>query len=67
MTIEQIRLRVDDIRTLARVGDCEMAHSKEDDLLAEVLLAISKGAENPRELATESVKTFDISFSRWTA
>lgn len=67
MTIEEIEKRVQEIREIADDDDDEAAHSKEDDLRNDVLLAISKGASNPEELAYAVLKTGQIEFSRWCA
>lgn len=63
MTIEEVRDCVQRIRSLA--DDDEVAHSLEDALHREVLLAISKGA--PKELAGEALLTLHIEFHRWHA
>lgn len=66
MKINQIRKRVRYIKNGAD-GDDEAQHSHEDSLWEDVLLAISAGADNPRELATEALKTKKLGFQRWCA
>lgn len=66
MTVKEIQDRLEDIR-VKHDGDDEAQHSKEDNLWEDVLRAISKGAINPRELATAALKSKDLSFSRWCA
>jgi hypothetical protein len=47
--------------------DYEVAHSKEDDLHADVLAAIARGATNAQELAQAALKTEEIEFPRYCA
>ena len=66
MTPQEVRDRVDRIRD--EKGDPELAHGAEDSLWADVLKAIAAGAKGrSRDLATEALKTKDISFGRWCA
>lgn len=63
MTVDEIKERVSNIYIMQ--GDNEGAHSNEDRLWFEVLLAIGAGAENAQELAQEALKTHTIEFDRW--
>ena len=47
--------------------DPEVAHSQRDYLWECVLEAIVEGAENPKELAEEALKSEEIDFPRWCA
>lgn len=68
MTKEEITQRIADIEEIK--DDSEVAHSKEDGLYADFILAVAKGDIDPaelRELATLVLSTENISFSRWCA
>jgi CHASE3 domain sensor protein len=65
MTIEELAERIEEIRDLA--GDDEVAHSSEDRLRHDVLVAIAAGCDNARELAALVLTTSDIEFARWCA
>lgn len=66
MTLEKIQKGVERIRAMA--GDDEGAHSAEDSLRHEFILAVSKRAPEPfRTMAKEVLKTSDIEFARWCA
>jgi electron transfer flavoprotein alpha/beta subunit len=65
MTIEQVKERVERIRAAAR--DDEAAHSLEDALHEDVLVAIAAGAPDASELAREALMTRHIDFARWCA
>lgn len=66
MTVDEVRERVQQIRNMA--GDDERAHSAEDALHQEVLLAIADGeAEDMRGISREALTTKDIDFCRWCA
>lgn len=65
MDIKQVKDLVEYIKTIAH--DDERAHSMEDALHEDVLTAISCGATNGIELATEALKTKEIQFNRWCA
>ncbi len=65
MTVDDVIQRVAEIN--AERNDDEMAHSDEDSLHQDVLVAISNGVDNAQELALEALKTLDISFARWCA
>jgi hypothetical protein len=66
MTPQEVRDRVDRVR--AEKADDERAHGYEDSLWEDVLEAIAAGAKGrSRDLATEALKTKDISFGRWRA
>lgn len=65
MTVKDVLLEVKRIRDLAH--DDEGAHHAEDILWCRVLKAISKGEQNPQQLATAALLTRRISFSRWYA
>ncbi len=64
MTVDDVRKILEEIYDTAK-KDPEGAHGTEDRLWAEVLEAIATGAENPRELAQEALKSRDIEFPRW--
>lgn len=60
--VEQVKR----IRSMAY--DDEAAHSMEDELWFNVLMAIaSSKVEYPDELAKEALRTRDIKFERWCA
>ncbi|WP_459198739.1 hypothetical protein [Bacillus subtilis] len=63
MTREDVLNTVERIRKSA--GDDEIAHSMEDSLYLNVLMAIATGAENASELAEAALNTQDIDFQRW--
>ena len=65
VTIETIKGYLADIEKLKY--DPEAAHSLEDDVREAVLMHIANGAENPKELAQEVLKSWDIDFPRWCA
>lgn len=65
MTIADVEQKLSDIERIKE--DDEVAHSNQDDLLAEVLLAIANGAPNAADLAKTAIKVFDIPFVRWCA
>lgn len=59
----------DVIRAVKRIEgvkeDSEFAHELEARLWREVLIAISKGADNPDRLAKEALRSEEIDFPRW--
>lgn len=66
MTVATVRLRLKEIREC--VDDDERAHSKEDDLLHEVIQAIASGkTDDPQGIALEALQSREIVFSRWCA
>ena len=65
MNTKFIKAAVKEIRTCAE--DNETAHALEDELYINVLQAISEGAENAKELATEALKAIEVKFTRWYA
>lgn len=66
MTVDEIKLRVEEIRKVAH--DDERAHCEEDDLHRDVLSAIADGsAEDPAACAAAALETRSISFARWCA
>jgi hypothetical protein len=70
MTKHQISQKLTQIARAARVQDHEAAHTYEDQLMAEVLQAIAKGAPDPVGLANEALKVKRASFpkfARWCA
>lgn len=68
MTPEQVRERVETLRAISGAGgDDEGCHAAEDELHADVLRAIARGAANPAELADEALKTEGLFFHRWYA
>ena len=62
MTLEELRYRIEKIKEVAHEDG--IAHSHEDDLREDVLLAIADGAPNAIELAREVLKTGEIEFER---
>lgn len=65
LTVEGVRKRV--VKVERQGNDPECAHSDEDKLHLDVLLAIANGAENPQELAAEAALTRFFDFPRWMA
>lgn len=65
MTVDDIRRELEEIEACS--GDDESAHSKEDGLWESVLCAIADGADDPRALAREALRSLDIKFDRWCA
>ncbi|MGG1419074.1 hypothetical protein ABE220_09385 [Bacillus subtilis] len=63
MTKEDVLEEVE--RIWKSAGDDEIAHSMEDSLYLNVLMAIATGAENASELAEAALNTQDIDFQRW--
>lgn len=63
MTVEDVLKRVEAIKNIA--GDDECAHSAEDSLWEDVLVAIAQGAPNAQELARVALNTTDIELERW--
>ena len=64
--------RLEKIRQIAMdgLGDAEIAHSEQDDMFREVLIAIAGGELGLREcraVAEEALKVDDINFERWMA
>ncbi len=62
MKVADVKSRVEQIRTIAQSH--EAAHSKEDELYADVLAAIARGATNAQELAQAALQTEYIEFVR---
>ena len=62
----EIIRRIEEIKVKYN-NDDETQHARQDDLTELVLRAIAGGAENPRKLAEEVIKVYDIGFSRWYA
>lgn len=67
MRVEEVIKRVQEIEAVADRGDPEAAHSREDSLYFDVLVAIASGSRNMRRLAQEAVKAAEIEFVRWCA
>lgn len=65
LTLDQVRERVAAVE--AAKGDCEAAHSYEDELHQQVLWEIAKGHPDAAKLADEALKTLDIRFGRYCA
>lgn len=65
ITVEEALTRVQDIRDMA--GDDEVAHSSEDALRDDVLVAIASGSPDAGELARIALQTGKIRFARWCA
>ena len=59
------------VRRLKEIEECchdpEVAHMKQDQLYFDVLYAISRGAENPIELAELALQSESLNFPRWYA
>jgi len=66
MKVEDVRKRVAAIEAVAAEGDDEKAHSMEDELWYDVLLAISRYHQTSYTpaMAREAIKTKDIDFQR---
>lgn len=66
MTVDEVRERVEKIRTMR--GDSEAAHANEDELYLNLLEAIADGTcLDPKHCAEIAVTTRGIKFSRWYA
>ena len=66
MTEAEIEKRVANIA--AMVDDDEAAHSEEDALHRDVLMAIAEGCcEDPAACARAAMKTATLDFARWCA
>lgn len=66
VTLDDVKARVSRIRQMA--GDPEMAHSEEDDLRRDLLVAIARGeCDDPVQCAAEALATEQLSFPRWCA
>ena len=62
MTLEKAKRAIEALKQ--RASNPEAAHALEDTLHQAVLVAISKGHPQSRELATEAFKSVDIKFER---
>jgi len=60
MTVRTIKRRLREIENVK--CDYEKAHGKKDELYVRVLRAISKGVDNPEELATLALEAEKIDF-----
>lgn len=69
MTLTEIQTTLDKMKDMAnqRQVDHEKLHSMEDALHHMVLLVISDGAPNAKELAKAALKSLEIEFARWTS
>ena len=69
MTVEEVRRRVEEIRTIReRDDDDEACHGREDALHQDVLRAIAAGTcALPAVCAEVALSTKDIPFARWCA
>lgn len=67
MTEQEVRDRVEAVRAAGVEGDDEYAHSLEDGLHQDVLLAIANGAPNAPEISRTALETLAIDFARWCA
>ena len=67
MRLSEVRARIAEIEDCA--PDAEKAHSLEDSLREDVLVAIAKARnlEAARALAREALKTSAMDFPRWCA
>ena len=64
ITVAEVKRGIKRLKELS--GDDERAHSLEDSLRFQVLLAIASGSDQAQLLAKEVLKTMDVDFSRWT-
>jgi len=63
VTIKDIR---DWVAKLERVkGDCEIAHSQQDDIFETVLYEIAHGTPKAQRLAQEALKALDVDFDKY--
>lgn len=67
MTPADVTEHLKRIQDIAEGGDDEKAHAEEDELRANVLLAIAEGAEDPAGLAKECLRSNELEFIRWCA
>jgi len=67
MTTQELKVRIDEIKEVSHIGDHEKAHSLEDELYRDVLVAICKGTPNYKQLALMALQTQKLDFSRWCA
>lgn len=65
MTVNDVICEVEKIEKLT--GDPEAAHSLEDALYRQVLIAIKRGHPAPSRLAEAALRTMEIDFERWCA
>ena len=66
MNLNVIKNRVKEIKAIAAT-DPESAHSKEDDLYADIIATLASGGKVTREMAQEALKTQKMDFPRWCA
>jgi hypothetical protein len=68
VTLDDVRALVAEVERQCDCEDDERAHSAEDDLRYQVLLAISQGScELPAEAAALALSTESFGFARWCA
>lgn len=72
MTPADVRKRIRALVKFVEERDFEAAHSREDDLYRDVLVAIATSDENVdacvlRGLARAALKTQKLKFARWSA
>ena len=65
MKVDEVIQRVEAVRMAA--GDEEGAHLREDELWADVLVAIANGADDAMSLAQAALRTKAMAFQRWCA
>lgn len=65
ITIKDIREALESIKEQS--NDSDVAHSMEDELLIDTLISIQNGAENPVQLAKETLKVLFIDYSKYYA
>jgi len=66
LTVGMVNEAVEHIRKIA--GDDEAAHSEEDGLWHDVLLAIAENrVDDPKVIAKAALQTQHIKFARWCA
>lgn len=70
MKIEDAENYLVRLRQKAEEGDYEAAHSLEDDLFRDVLIAIAEGkvrGQSARDLCAKALESGDIQFGRYAA
>ena len=65
MSLDELKERINHIRTIAYENDDESAYNAEIQLRHDVLKAIAEGSANAEEIAKLVLTTSDIEFGRW--
>lgn len=67
MDLKEIKARIEEIKSiLAKRGDNEVAHIREDGLYIDLLRSIADNeCKNPAKCAKEALKAADINYERW--